>query len=362
MKRGLNVLFDALWGSSGKGKISAALADRYGVPHVSSSNFPNAGHTVRLPDRDPLVFKSLPAAAAVHGRHHDITCWISGNSGVTERLVEEWAMCGRPKLYMNERVAVVREWHQQDERERLRGIASTMQGSAAALIHKMWRTGPIDPQDFWDGVELLSGRQFRDQINDVVSSTCCLHEVSQGALLSINHGSHYPQCTFRDAFPQAAFQDLCVPPQRVGEIYGVVRSYPIRVGNVVEDDGTIAGYSGDFAPGAEELTWRQVGERAGMPDDEIAALAERERTTVTKRIRRVATMPWADLYSVIRCSGATALILTFAEYIDWEVRAARLWGELPKRVVEFVDQLEKSGVPVVALSNGPMHDQIIWRR
>src|ERR1700735_4403417 len=39
-----NIIIDSSHGSSGKGKSSTWLADYNNITHVSSSNFPNAGH------------------------------------------------------------------------------------------------------------------------------------------------------------------------------------------------------------------------------------------------------------------------------------------------------------------------------
>lgn len=109
-----NILLDAFWGSSGKGKVSAWLADAFGVSHVSSSNFPNAGHTFQSGDYK-FVAKALPTALALrHTRGVGIQGWLSAASGLTvsqsgtwDRLVVEWLASGKPSLCIHDRASIV---------------------------------------------------------------------------------------------------------------------------------------------------------------------------------------------------------------------------------------------------------------
>ena len=56
-----------------------------------------------------------------------------------------------------------------------------------------------------------------------------------------------------------------------------VRTFPIRVGNIVDETGQVLGYSGGVYPDQQEMTWEDFPNVAP------------ERTTVTKRIRRIFT-------------------------------------------------------------------------
>ena len=83
MKNGFNIIVDAFWGSSGKGKLALALADRYPITDMSSSNLPNAGHTVVI-DGKKIVNKILPSAIHVNripgnDRKH-LEVWLSPSS------------------------------------------------------------------------------------------------------------------------------------------------------------------------------------------------------------------------------------------------------------------------------------------
>lgn len=170
-------------------------------------------------------------------------------------------------------------------------------------------------------------------------------------------------CTSRNCTLQAAMDHMAVPPALVGDVYLNLRTYPIRVGNVVED-GKQVGFSGDFYPDCEELTWEQVAERSGMPPDEALKLAERERTTVTKRIRRVCTFTFDGLEQAVKTNGATKLCLNFVQYLDWNDRGLRggpeAFRKLSRATRTLIDQIEEeSGVKVALIGTGADHEDMI---
>lgn len=397
-----NIILDAFWGSSGKGKTSAWLADRYGVTHVSSSNYPNAGHTAAFADGTKFVAKAIPTAAIlskVNGM--GMKCFVSPGSGFGwEQLVKEWAISGRPEMLIHSRSSVVTDDHKRREAEgpeSTKHLASTMQGSGTAIADKVLRkadvplagthelehvvrhlylTSPavrdaLGDSDgvvagFLERVRVVSPWDFRVMTHSAIESGLTwLHEGSQGYALSIDHGSHYPNCTSRNCTVQAAMDHMAVPPSMVGDVYLNLRTFPIRVGNVVEN-GVQMGYSGDFYPDCQELTWEQVAAQSGMPPHEAAVLAERERTTVTKRVRRVSTFSFDALKDAVRVNGVTKLALNFVQYLDWADNGvkgeAEAFGRLSRKTREFVDRIEAvANLPVVLIGTGALHDEMIFR-
>ncbi len=387
-----NVILDQAWGSSGKGKTSAWLADRFGVTSVSSSNFPNAGHTARFASGAKFVAKAIPTAAILKKvKGMGMECFVSPGSGFDPaQLVREWLECGQPLVNIHSRASLVTEEHKAREASgaaSTKHVASTMQGTAAAMVDKILRRPDVKlaevlwapdgaladearkavPQvsdDLWDRIRVVNSLEFRTVVrNLILSGTTWLHEGSQGYALSIDHGSHYPHCTSRNCTLQAQMDHMAIPPGMVGDVYLNLRTYPIRVGNVVED-GKQVGFSGDFYPDCEELTWEEVARRSGMPADEAAALAERERTTVTKRIRRVATFSMDGLRDAAAVNGATKLVVNFAQYLNWKDAGLRgghgAFLKLSSETRKFVDDVqEASGVPVVLIGTGADHEDMI---
>ncbi len=168
-------------------------------------------------------------------------------------------------------------------------------------------------------------------------------------------------CTSRNCTLQAAMDQMAITPAMVGDVYLNLRTYPIRVGNVVEN-GEQVGYSGDFYDDCAELTWEQVAAESGMPADEARQLAERERTTVTKRIRRVSTFSHAGLADAVRTNGATKLVLNFMQYVSWEDNGVKVFDKLSKKSRDFIAKIEDTAnLPVVLVGTGASHEEMICR-
>lgn len=372
MQKGkFNTIVDAGHGSSAKGAVSARLVDIYKVENCSSGNYPNAGHTVVHGDLK-FVAKALPTPAFLNTmKVWTPNLWLGPNSGYfKEQLDKELKETNYHEmselLRIHERSVIVSERHLDMERpggtQSTEYISSTMSGSGAAFSEKsmrrpeveLSRTNTLAPEQFMRGVraELSAGRTF-------------LHEVSQGFALSVNQGTHYPFCTFRDCTPQQAYADFSILPSMVGDVYLNVRSFPIRVGNNYTADGKQVGYSGDFCDDQVETTWEQIARDAEMPPDEAAALAERERTTVTRKIRRVATQSWKLLKYAAESTGATKLVLNFPQYIHWSAYDVR-GGEkefkaLHSKVREYVDRMEETtNLKVVMIGTSEQHNGYIW--
>jgi adenylosuccinate synthase len=384
-----NIIIDGFWGSSGKGKISTYLADQYNSTFISSANYPNAGHSAVFENGVKFVAKAIPTSAILKKvKGTDIQCFLSPGSGFNPiQLLKEWEECDRPNIFIHDRASIMTSEHALREREgsdSTKHIASTMQGSGVAIADKIMRRPDVQLAKNWDPkvtlhdndhlesvfgddlerIRITDGMEFRNLVHSMVNNgQTWLHEGSQGYSLSIDHGSQYPYTTSRNCGVQAAMDYMAIPPQIVGDVYLNLRTYPIRVGNVVEN-GQQLGYSGDFYPDCTELTWKEVARRAGMPDEEAQMLAERERTTVTKRIRRVCNFSYLGLQDAVRTNGATKLSMNFIQYIDWSDAGLRggkeAFKKLSKKSRTFIDKVEEvAGVPVVLIGTGASHEEII---
>lgn len=362
-------------------------------------------NTARFADGTKFVAKAIPTAAVLKKvKGMGMECFVSPGSGFDpKQLFKEWAECGFPKLLVHDRASVVDEKHKEREAagpESTKHIASTMQGSAAAIVDKVLRKADVrlvgslrgsltdylryahaaipgftdahearfglgpDQGEVLENLQIVDPLEFRTMTRNLIDSGATwLHEGSQGYALSIDHGSHYPNCTSRNCTLQAQMDHMAIPPSMVGDVYLNLRTYPIRVGNVVED-GKQVGFSGDFYPDCEELTWEEVARRSGMPPEEASALSERERTTVTKRVRRVATFSFDGLRDAVLVNGATKLVLNFAQYLNWKDSGLRGGREALARLSgetrAFIDRVEEAaGLPVVLVGTGADHEDMI---
>lgn len=163
-----------------------------------------------------------------------------------------------------------------------------------------------------------------------------LLEGTQGSGLSLYHGP-YPHVTSRDTNASGLLAECGVAPAAVRRVLVVFRTHPIRV-------------AGNSGPMDGELNWEQVAVQAGVPADE---LRERERTSTTKRLRRVAAFDWRLFDAAIRLNRPTDLALTFTDYLGPDNRTARDLGGLNQATRELVEAMqERAGAPVSLASIG----------
>jgi len=243
-----------------------------------------------------------------------------------------------------------------------------MQGCGAFLADKvMRRVGLILARDCPELAKYVVAGGYNNYIwpwNIAVSldmllsdGFTILHEGSQGFSLDINHGSHYPQCTSRGTTAVQNLADMGLSAKRMGDVYLVIRPYPIRVGNVVED-GVVVGHSGGVYEGQKEISWKEVAEQAGAPP----TLADKELTTVTKRLRRVFTFSDEQLRDAVTINGATQIALNFANYIDWSCYGTNDFDGLPTKVKQFIKRVEDvAQIPVTIVGTGPQNNHVCFR-
>ena len=304
MERGkLTVLVGGQYGSEGKGAIAAHVADRYNV-HVRVGS-PNAGHTIYWAG-EKHVMQSIPCG------------WINPNATI---VIGRGALLNM-KQFMKELVHIMQydssflrrlkidpeagildeKFHQQEggtEGEMHRRIGSTGEGVGPARVARINR----DPEQF---------RQFKDVAEEYGLEQCLmpntpkylayiqdtgkniLIEGTQGSGLSLLH-SHWPYCTSIDTNAAGIISEVGIAPSRVTDVLMVCRTYPIRV-------------AGNSGPMKGEISWEELSEKLRRQVT--------EKTTVTKKTRRVAEWD-PELFEQSRMLNApTEIALTFADYVD----------------------------------------------
>jgi adenylosuccinate synthase len=359
-----NLVVDGQFGSTGKGKIAAFLAKNFTPDFVSTTNGPNAGHVAVCGDRS-FTSKILPAAAIHAGLNH--TKYVIGAGALfsVDRLNKEIEENNLPRdrVIIHPRAMVVTEDHAATERSVTKHVASTMQGTAAAAVDKIMRRDGVKlARDYPEIADMIMKEHMASFIVEQMDQGArWLHEGSQGYSLGINHGHSYPFCTSRECTAAQMMSDMGVPPQSIGNIIMVIRPYPIRVGNVVED-GKQVGYSGDVYNDQKEITWEDVASSAGAPSEVMAG----ELTTVTKRLRRVFSFSDEQLKQACVVNGTTHIVLNFANYIDWSCHelggGAEAYNELSQPIKDFVQRIESvSGVPVALIGTGAREEHMIVR-
>lgn len=373
-----NVVTDGQWGSCGKGLITTALAHKHHPEVISTTNMSNAGHTAVNVDGEAFVAKALPSAAILKKWCENYNpAIVVGPSSAFDlaQMMKEIGICGvEQNTHIHPRAGVILDSHKEQEASLETGtkhIASTMQGCGAFLAEKVMRRKDLklarDYQELHQFVDKLNSLteqlgnteklSFPRVLNFLMrNGQTILHEGSQGFSLDINHGSHYPQCTSRGTTAIQNAADMGVGHGMIGDIYLVIRPYPIRVGNVIENGKTV-GYSGDCYDDHKETTWAEVAAAAGAPVE----VTHGELTTVTKRLRRVFTFSKQQLQDAVVVNGATKIALNFANYIDWSCFGTNDYNKLPKKVKDFIMAIEDMvNIPVTIVGTGPQVDHVCF--
>lgn len=339
MRKYIDVLVDLQFGSTGKGALAGYLSEKNKYEAVISCNMPNAGHTAYDRGGNKWVHKVLPS-----GIFSPFLKYIMIGPGAVfsiDRLIQEWAaVCDSHRgltLVIHEDAGILKPEHAEAERAQLSGISSTMQGSAAALVDKLMRKEGATARYYSEEIT-RKARSFgmahvitsTEWVTAVAGMHSILAEGSQGYSLGLNAG-FYPYCTSRDCTSARVLSDCSLPLSAVNDVYGSCRTYPIRVGNTAD------GNSGGWYDDQGETSWEALGV---IP----------ETTTVTGRVRRVATFSMKQIREAMLMSCPTKVFLNFCNYN----------GELASDIQEGINSIGKEiGSGIVAYKGwGPSPEDI----
>lgn len=188
-----------------------------------------------------------------------------------------------------------------------------------------------------------------DYLNRLIDgNNAILLEGTQGAVLSLHHG-YRGKGTSRDTNASNWCADAGISPFAVRNVYGVTRTFPIRVAG---DSGPMSG---------EEITWEEITEHAESPEPIV------EITTATKRKRRVFTLDKpegpSDLKKALDINRPTKLMLSFVDYLSYHDRHKTSWDSLSQKTRDWITTLEsKMGVFFDYLSTGPDVEHTVVRK
>lgn len=284
----ISVVVGGQFGSEAKGHVTARLVKdgrfRTGDPRrtaVVRVAGPNAGHSAVGYDGNLWALRQIPVGMVADP---DVTGVIAAGSEIDpEVLQDEIARLEaagydiRNRLVIDGEATILEPQHKQGEKDNdlINRVGSTGKGIGACRADRLLRDAVIvrerlDVQGTgtWMGCEVATdtGEQMRWMLSK--GNYHVIIEGTQGFGLGL-HAGFYPYCTSSDcrAIDFLAMTGLA-PWDAVGpdgafdlDVWVVLRPYPIRV----------AGHSG---PLGGETTWEEL----GLPQ---------ERTTVTKKVRRV---------------------------------------------------------------------------
>jgi adenylosuccinate synthase len=301
------LIIDGQWGSTGKGLIAGYLALKR-EPDAAVCNFgANAGHTTVLDDGRVVMVQILPSAIIAPS----VKNVLIGPGAIVDPTVlaiemEKYADLLKGKqIYIHESASIICQEHKDREAGELNRISSTCKGVGAAQTDKIMRIPNATAKENEHlkllDVKIIPVMEFTKLL---MASNLLQIESAQGLELGANSGGWYPYCTSRDINVHQVLSDCGIPfCMKKPEVIVSMRTYPIRVGNAFDKDGNMIGTSGPVYDDQREVTWEEL----GVP---------LERTTVTKKIRRVFTWSNKNLEKVITLLAPDAIFLNFTNYLE----------------------------------------------
>lgn len=363
--RCVDVVVGGQFGSEGKGHIAAYLAREYDV--LVRVGGPNAGHSVSAAS-GVYVYHQLPSGTK------DTDARILLGPGMTlnvEALMKEIEECqiGPERLFIDPQAMIIEPQDIAKETALVASIASTGRGGGAAAARRILDRHPGAVRLARD-IPLLKpfvghGPEYRGSTtvqleNAYREGWSVLLEGTQGSGLSIYHGQ-YPYVTSRDTNVAGCLAEAGISPSRVRRIVMVVRPTPIRVGNpdgegihAVRDARSTCGsylsspasrHSGDLR---HETTFDEVARQAGLDPAEVVV---HEKTSTTKRNRRVGWFDWELFRKACALNAPSDIVLTFADYLSSKNQRARRFEQLDEDTIKFIEELERVAHAPVSLIN-----------
>ena len=333
----VDVLLGLQWGDEGKGKVVDVLTPHYDVV-ARFQGGPNAGHTLEF-EGQKYVLRSIPSGIFQGGKVN-----IIGNGVVLapDLFMDEakgLELSGhnlKERLYISKKAHLIMPTHRLLDKalEIAKGknkVGTTGKGIGPTYTDKISRNGlrvgdilenfeakyaeckkrhmkmleALNFDDFKDletveanwmaGVEYMKQYKFVDsehEINRIIrEGKSILCEGAQGTMLDVDFGS-YPFVTSSNTICSGACSGLGVGPNKIGNVYGIMKAYCTRVG---------------AGPFPTEL-FDETGKTIRNLGHEYGAVTGRERRC-----------GWIDLVALkyaIMVNGVTHLIMMKSDVLD----------------------------------------------
>jgi adenylosuccinate synthase len=343
------VVVGGQFGSEGKGKVAAYITQHENIDICVRCGGPNSGHSLVDEHGKTIILRQLP------------TGYVNSHARL---LIPAGALIDPSVLWNEIKSLAIPPWRigvdpqcfiiEEEDRETERALqlhqrlSSTLCGVGAAVSRRVLRGDDAHlARDVVGRYPWLEQLLVKEGVSAEVNAALdvgkkVLVEGTQGAGLSLYHSPYYPRCTSRDTTASAFLSEVGVSPRMVTEIVVVFRTFPIRVA------GPQAG------PLREEITWEQIRTESGYPHE------VEERTTVTKRIRRIGRFDWDLAAESIRLNRPTRLAVNGLDYLDYTNKGQGEFDSLTQNAKILVSELgRRFGVPVTYLGTGPSIEDIL---
>lgn len=303
IKRNVDIIVGGQYGSEGKGAVVQHLANEYDV-HIRVGG-PNAGHTIHHKGKK-YAMQVIPCG------------WINPNARLfigrgmvldVDRFVNELEIIKEvdpnitKRIYIDNCCGILNKSHHEYEGGKdgwfNKKIGSTGEGVGRARVLRTERNDEVfslakDANLPGDVKEMLTPDtpSLLNALNN--NNKRILIEGTQGSGLSLIHGP-WPYCTSCDTNAAGFLSEVGLSPMVVRNVIMVCRTFPIRV-------------AGNSGPLSNEITWDQLSNTLGKKVT--------EKTTVTKKIRRVGLFDFNEVIKAAEINRPNMIALMFADYMD----------------------------------------------
>lgn len=364
----LEIVVGAQYGSEAKGHVTQRLAERAAAwgryPHIVRVAGPNAGHTGYDKTGVPWALRQVPVASVISS---PATLGIAAGSEIDLPVlldeIDKLTFAGLMQdkiLWVSSEATMINQIHKAQEmgdatfkvggvnvsagEDLIAKIGSTGKGIGAARADRLMRQA-VRLLDDENAIKELTARNViiaPSRFN--IRSMChnnqhLIVEGTQGFGLGLRAG-HYPQVTSSDCRAIDFLSMAGLNPWEFDDvtIWAVARVYPIRV-------------AGNSGPLKDETSWEEL----GLPE---------ERTTVTKKVRRVGGEDWDLVRDAVEANGKTnvKLALTMLDQKFPEVRdidptaptGIPLPVELGRQIDDYLASIRQQvGVRIGMITTGP---------
>ncbi|MEQ8423201.1 MAG: hypothetical protein RIA63_00725, partial [Cyclobacteriaceae bacterium] len=111
---------------------------------------------------------------------------------------------------------------------------------------------------------------------------------------------------------------------------------------------------------SNEISLEEISRRSGHP---LVDMQKIEKTTTTKKDRRIAEFNWRLFRKACELNTPTDIAFTFSDYISYENQQARRYNQLSPETMRFIEELERcSEVPVSLIATRFSYRAIIDKR
>ena len=343
------VVVGGQYGSEGKGKVSAFITKQEDIDVCVRCGGPNSGHSFVDGHGATVVLRQLPTGFINPRTRLLIPAGALIDPEIVKQEIKSLGLTPE-RVGIDSRCFII-EGKDREEEQRLRlreRLSSTLCGVGSAQARRILRGDDAKlARDAITAHPWLS--RYLTDVSDEVNTALdggmkVLIEGTQGFGLSLYHSAYYPCTTSRDTTAAGFLSEVGVSPRLVTEIVVVFRTFPIRVA------GEQAG------PIKEEITWEQLQQESGYPHPIT------ERTTVTRKIRRVGRFDWALAQSAILANRPTRLAMNGLDYLDYRNGEVDEYLALTIGARSFIEELERRNcIPVSFLGVGPSLAEMIQR-